>query len=262
MKINNIQFPDDTDVILTLEPSNGREIPLKAQWLDGPWRDEPDKVTWVDPKTGLHCMIIRNFVGSLCGYVGVSADHPWYKITYNGCTKGHMAMTPEAVVADAKRAVTDAEEAYKTDPSGVNKAALAAMVAYHNLIEAHPHPFDRWHCTDYSNDTRCPTPEGTINVHGGLTYSEHNSEGTRISLSSDMDLWWFGFDCGHYMDFQPGMQALLDKLDTSKDPGATYDPVTGTRTTYGIGEVYRTLSYVKDEVESLALQLKEIARND
>lgn len=54
----------------------------KSGWGDGPWRDEPDKVVWIDPATDLDCMIHRNRVGGLCGYVGVGPDHPWHRKEY------------------------------------------------------------------------------------------------------------------------------------------------------------------------------------
>jgi hypothetical protein len=47
----------------------------------GPWQDEPDKIVWVDPETGLDCMILRGRI-ALCGYVGVGPDHPWYGKEY------------------------------------------------------------------------------------------------------------------------------------------------------------------------------------
>ena len=55
----------------------------KTAWGDGPWVDEPDKVVWVDEATNLDCMIYRNRVGALCGYVGVGPDHPWYGKDYD-----------------------------------------------------------------------------------------------------------------------------------------------------------------------------------
>lgn len=48
----------------------------KSTWGDGPWQSEPDKVQWMDPATGLPCLITRAHHGALCGYVGVPADHP------------------------------------------------------------------------------------------------------------------------------------------------------------------------------------------
>lgn len=55
----------------------------KTDWLDGPWNNEPDKRQWQDESTGLPCLIVRGPVGALCGYVGVSADHPLFEKSYN-----------------------------------------------------------------------------------------------------------------------------------------------------------------------------------
>jgi hypothetical protein len=55
----------------------------KSSWKDGPWKDEPDKIQWRDKFTGLPCLIVRNPYGALCGYVGVSSDHPWYGKDYS-----------------------------------------------------------------------------------------------------------------------------------------------------------------------------------
>ena len=48
----------------------------KSKWGDGAWNDEPDKAVWVDAETNLDCMIVRNRLGALCGYVGVPEGHP------------------------------------------------------------------------------------------------------------------------------------------------------------------------------------------
>jgi hypothetical protein len=48
----------------------------KSTWGPGPWRTEPDKTQWQDEATGLPCLIVRNGMGALCGYVGVPAGHP------------------------------------------------------------------------------------------------------------------------------------------------------------------------------------------
>jgi hypothetical protein len=45
----------------------------------GPWQMEADKVAWIDPATGLECIIRRsNRGGHLCGYVAVGPDHPLF----------------------------------------------------------------------------------------------------------------------------------------------------------------------------------------
>lgn len=54
----------------------------KSCWPVGPWSEEADKMQWQDKATGLPCLIHRNYAGSLCGYVGVAAGHPYYKEYY------------------------------------------------------------------------------------------------------------------------------------------------------------------------------------
>jgi len=56
----------------------------KSDWGDGPWQSEPDKVQYTDEATGLPCLIKRGPSGALCGYVGVTEEHPWFKMDYAG----------------------------------------------------------------------------------------------------------------------------------------------------------------------------------
>jgi hypothetical protein len=63
-----------------------------------------------------------------------------------------------------------------------------------------------------------------VDVHGGLTFSG------RLPYVKPNDIWWLGFDCGHFDDFIPGLTGL---------PGRNR----------------WTLSEVRDEVEKLAAQL-------
>jgi hypothetical protein len=51
----------------------------KADLPQGPWQYEPDKIQWVDQATGLPCLIVRNHLGALCGYAGVTPGHPFYR---------------------------------------------------------------------------------------------------------------------------------------------------------------------------------------
>lgn len=55
----------------------------KSEWERGPWDEEPDRLEFTDPDTGLPCLIVRGPVGPLCGYVGVPAGHPWYGKDYD-----------------------------------------------------------------------------------------------------------------------------------------------------------------------------------
>lgn len=51
----------------------------KSGWGPGPWQDEPDKVQWEDPETGLPCLVRRSpFGGNWCGYVAIPPGHLWY----------------------------------------------------------------------------------------------------------------------------------------------------------------------------------------
>lgn len=54
-----------------------------AHWPAGPWDSEPDKMQWQDEDTGLPCLIVRNSMGALCGYVGVSEGHPLFGLDYS-----------------------------------------------------------------------------------------------------------------------------------------------------------------------------------
>lgn len=58
----------------------------KSEWPRGEWDEEPDKVQWSDPATGLPCLIVRGPAGALCGYVGVGPSHPWYRRGYTDCS--------------------------------------------------------------------------------------------------------------------------------------------------------------------------------
>lgn len=56
----------------------------KQCWSEGPWMQEPDKVSWVDESTGLDCLAKRNnFQGVWCGYVGLPKGHSLFGVEYN-----------------------------------------------------------------------------------------------------------------------------------------------------------------------------------
>jgi hypothetical protein len=58
------------------------------------------------------------------------------------------------------------------------------------------------------------------------------------------DVWWLGFDCGHAFDLAPGLAAMLGR--------AAREAM--------MRDTYRTLAYVRAEVEGLAEQAAEAAR--
>jgi hypothetical protein len=76
-----------------------------------------------------------------------------------------------------------------------------------------------------------------VEVHGGLTYSE---------LDKETGEWVVGFDCNHANDFAPKMVALIFKYSSDAD---------AERELENHGK-YKDWAYVKEEVCSLARQLK------
>ena len=59
------------------------DIRDRSDWGSGPWDNEPDKLVWVDKETGLDCLIVRNTMGALCGYVGVPKGHKRFRTHYD-----------------------------------------------------------------------------------------------------------------------------------------------------------------------------------
>jgi hypothetical protein len=73
----------------------------KESWGPGPWVGEPDKVQWVDPSSGLDCLVVRSHHSSaLCGYVGVPESHPCFGFAHDD------PRIPDAVHAAVHRELT------------------------------------------------------------------------------------------------------------------------------------------------------------
>lgn len=70
-----------------------RLFATKSEWGPGPWQDEPDRLEWRHA-SGLPCLIVRNHMGALCGYVGVPPEHPLYMRHYDDCrVEAHGGLT-------------------------------------------------------------------------------------------------------------------------------------------------------------------------
>ena len=83
-----------------------------------------------------------------------------------------------------------------------------------------------------------------VDVHGGLTYSD---------LDKDTGEWVVGFDCGHGGDISPKLLANLMTYAEDYAPELVE---------YRLREEkYRTFDWVKEEVCSLARQLKMLNMN-
>jgi hypothetical protein len=120
----------------------------------------------------------------------------------------------------------------------------AAIGAHHPLFHV---GYDA--CTSPLCDERYSCqhrPDSVLRAHGGLTFS--GTLNTEISTSGDNELWWLGFDCCHYTDYQPGWSALMRAVNAA----------CGVERIPSFHGRYRTLAYVREEVEDLAAQLLDL----
>lgn len=109
------------------------------------------------------------------------------------------------------------EWVYADFPCAILRSTSGALCGYVGLPSTHPY-YNR----DYD--------EIPVRVHGGLTFAAESLRRLQLALCSP--IWWIGFDCGHGGDYIPRW--------TIAQPG----------------DEYRTLEYVRAEVEQLVEQLK------
>jgi hypothetical protein len=156
----------------------------KADWGRGDWTEEPDKAQCIDAETGLDCLIVRNRVGALCGYVGVPDSHPWHGKGYHDVdVRVHGGLTFANRCADASEAARErmrsrvqscASEA-ATYPQG---DAATFIATWGDAVES-------------SEAFGCAMEAHAICHVPAPGRPEH--------------VWWFGFDCAHSGDLSPGM---------------------------------------------------------
>ena len=210
----------------------------KSKWGPGPWEGEADKLQFTDPETDLPCLIVRNQLGALCGYVGVLETHPWYRKKYSDCT------LPTAKPKNWRRVkregrrlwvwMKESQRKYKISEPSDRKFDWRKGLSAHQL--------GKLVCGD---DWCRHTPEALTEVHGGITFSgacqsgENEAEGI-CHVGEPSGVWWFGFDTAHSMDFVPSMdRRLRDHFGTQKE--------------------YRDVAYVKAEIAALAKQLIRVS---
>lgn len=120
-----------------------------------------------------------------------------------------------------------------------------ALCGYAGVEPRHP-----WHGIEYGScihgcvDDWCDhRPESLTEVHGGLTYSagcQANGKVCHVPAEGrPHDVWWFGFDCAHYLDVVPAYDLLSPGLNAG-------------------GATYKDMDYVRAEVTSLAKQLSAV----
>ena len=186
----------------------------KLEWSDGEWRDEPDKVQFQDKTTRYPCLIVRNRMGALCGYVGIPQLHPLYEKDYNDTVTAPKAILEREVIEDKFPIIG----LFVADAEDFEKGTIGVALCF--------------------------------DVHGGITFSSrcHQGEESRsichiAGEGEDDKVWWFGFDCGHGGDIVPSMEFQMSKFRSEFMPVVPVD-------------TYRNIEYVKNEIKSLARQLK------
>lgn len=107
--------------------------------------------------------------------------------------------------------------------------------AYVGVPKGHPA-----HGKDYNDDAI-----SGIEIHGGLTYSEHCFANICHVTEGEDDLYWFGFDCAHVGDFVPGLERAFRKYSPDIFRGA-----------------YRDVPYVVEQTKALADQLMALSEKD
>jgi hypothetical protein len=93
-----------------------------------------------------------------------------------------------------------------------------------------------------------------LDVHGGITHGDgcHGRICHVPAPGEPEDVWWLGFDTGHGFDYTPGLRVALAR---GRPLPAYVEPETGP-----FEERYRDVSYVRAEVEHLALQLARMVK--
>jgi hypothetical protein len=110
----------------------------------------------------------------------------------------------------------------------INRSPLGILCGYVGVPVEHP----AWGVDD----------DGAVDVHGGVTYEDFKDP-----QGSGPGYWWFGFDCGHFRDYVPGVVAHERKMGFA--PMET------------VGS-YKDWEYVRGEMAKMVEQLKAKGETD
>jgi hypothetical protein len=217
----------------------------KSGWGEGPWQQEPDKIQWLDPETMLPCLIVRGPVGSWCGYVGVTKNHPLYGVSYSQC--------PQACGEDW---CDHRPESTLNAHGGITFAGLCAKSTreewkqWQKSLDEHRRVAKQYPKGDSAKFLR--EWETPLKSYAQWVARREATSICHVPEDSEPDkVWWFGFDCAHAGDWSPGM-----KEHVSEDYLKACGP--GTPTGWGGVTEYRNIEYVTKQCEQLAQQLKTI----
>lgn len=155
----------------------------KAGWNAGPWVNEPDKRQWLDEPSGLPCLIVRGPHGGLCGYVGVSTDHPFHGLSYSATA------SIDKIVAGKLLNDRGVFDLYESD-------LIAGELRIEAIISCH----------------------GGLTYADGCQHSEHGICHV-VDPGEPDDTWWFGFDCAHAGDFSPAYEGLYSAASLGMPTG-------------------------------------------
>ena len=103
------------------------------------------------------------------------------------------------------------------------------------------------------DDTDKVRLETYFDVHGSLTYS---GGGKDSKYQIESDLWWFGFDCAHYMDGKD-LRLAYEKFPQHR---ASIEHSMRAEEMFPTEGALRTEEYVAEECKRLAEQLKEFEK--
>lgn len=98
--------------------------------------------------------------------------------------------------------------------------------------------------------------EAYFQCHGGITYA---GGGEHSSYPIESDLWWFGFDCGHYDDARD-LRLAYERFPKHRERLAMQIEVEDRFCIDGL--TVRTEEYVAEECKKLAEQLKEFEESE
>lgn len=102
-----------------------------------------------------------------------------------------------------------------------------------------------------------------LDAHGGVNYGNKGCAGLvchKPQPGESDDVFWIGFDCGHAMDLQPGMEAQVGPRMVGGP--AAWELLTKAKknrgkSILGLGGVYRNLPWVESQVNRLADQVAD-----
>jgi hypothetical protein len=140
----------------------------------------------------------------------------------------------------------------------VRHARYGFFCGYAAVPQGHPLYGVDWRSGRIHDDPDDDSPECRDQLDGLTTYQVNYSDRCRGAIchvpepGQPADVWWFGFDCGHSFDAQPGRWALDDAVDEAIGTPPEL------RKKFRAMETYCDLEWVKGEVERLAKGLARL----